>query len=274
MVPGHLHRLLPLVFLGGMGLLQAVSVAGCTKGDDSDSGGMGECPQPEDLFEAGGEVSPNHRNPVEIADPWMIYTCEDFPENALGLGQTCTSHEDCSGEGQVCAKGVVPCDGDEVGRCTQTCRNDYECADALIDYDTVPELVCVIAQDQLSLCLPSECLASVEGWDTICGPLDGNPVNEEGVGLACTANEDCAGQEASVCPGGDNPERHCTMNCESDEDCGVNAACVCVEDSTCTEYFYVCAPAKSCAEAVRHHHCRGPGVPPRQHGATCEDHEH
>jgi len=258
------------IFLGASLLMLH---AGCGKGENTNDSQQ-ECLSPDELFESDGAIAPNYRNPIEITDPWMIYTCPDFPENELGLGKVCSSHSDCTGEGQVCTKGIVPCEGAEVGRCTSTCRNDYECSADVIDYESVPELVCTIAQDQLSICLPSTCLASIPGWDTICGPLDGEAVNDLGVGHACDTDADCVGLDAHICPGGDIPERHCTLSCESDADCGPNAACVCVEDNTCTQYFYICAPAKNCAEAVRHHHCRGPGVPPRQHGATCGDHDH
>jgi len=243
-------------------------LAAC-KANIEDTGGV--C-IPEQVFEAGGEVEPNDRDPIEVVDSWLLYTCEGFPANPLGLGMTCELHEDCSGPDQICVKGMLPCDPPELGRCTKSCRMDYECGTEPIDDDVVPELICAMPQDQLSVCVPSGCLAEIEGWDTICGPLLGEAVNEKGIGQACNTDADCV--SGTVCPGSDSAERYCTTLCETDKDCGKNAACVCVEDSTCTEHFFVCAPTEGCADAVRHHHCRGMGVPPREHGAICGDHDH
>ena len=228
--------------------------------------------EPEVFFEEAGALAPNDRNPIEVVDSWLTYTCAGFPTNTLGLGATCEAHADCGGPDQLCIQGLLPCDDPEVGRCTQSCRSDYECGRNLIETDAVPELICGMAQDQLSLCLPSECLAEIPGWDTICGPLGGEPVNALGVGLSCTSDSDC--MTGTFCPGEGSAERYCTLLCEQDSDCGEMAACVCVEDETCMEQFFVCAPTEGCADAVRHHHCRGPGVPPREHGAICGDHNH
>ncbi len=212
------------------------------------------------------------RDPVEVGDPWFVYACEDFPANPLGLGEYCATNDDCTAEGSFCVQGVLPCGA---GVCSKSCRMDLECHDGPIDFDTPPPLVCTIANDNLSLCLPSECLPRIDGWDTTCGPLSGEPVNDYGLGKRCYGDEDCAGQEAFICPGGGNgPEPHCTMNCETDADCGPDAVCTCVDNPECTEHFFVCAPAVGCADAVRHHHCRGFGIPPRDHEFACGDHDH
>lgn len=225
---------------------------------------------PELVFESEGSVVPNERDPIEVVDSWLIYACEGFPVNTLGLGSQCDAHAECAGPDQICVKGLLPCDTPEVGRCTQRCRSDYECGRELIETDAVPELICAMPQDQLSVCIPSACVAEIPGWDTICGPLDGQAVNALGIGLGCESSDDCPSD--TFCPGGESAERYCTRMCESDVDCGEAAACVCVEDETCEEQFFVCAPTENCVDAVRHHHCRGPGVPPREHGAICGDH--
>jgi hypothetical protein len=236
------------------------------------------------------QSDPDLANPIEIVEPWLNYSCPGFPSDVLGMGSTCQTHEDCvvessakhesgevypvKGEG-VCVKGLVPCDPPDVGRCSATCRTDVECNEGFtIADDNVPPMVCAIAQDQLSLCVPSECLPRIDGWDTVCGPLSGEPVNDRGVGKACDSNADCMEFPGSFCPGENTAERHCTVNCATDQDCGPNAACICTEDESCSEYNFVCAPAKDCAEAVRHHHCRGFEVPPRAHGMVCGEGSH
>jgi hypothetical protein len=148
---------------------------------------------------------------------------------------------------------------------------DRECHTGPIDFDTKPPLVCAIAEDQLSICLPSACLPRVPGWDETCGPLDGEPVNDYGVGKRCATDDDCAGLLANVCPG-DGPEPTCALMCQTDADCGPNAVCTCTDNPTCTEEFFVCAPARDCADAIRHHHCRGYGIPPRDHEMVCGEH--
>lgn len=208
---------------------------------------------------------------VVVVEPWAVYTCPDFPANDQGLGTPCDSHSDCPDAAEICVWGVVPCERDQ-GRCTLPCRMDRECHKASIDFDTQPPLVCTITDDQLSICLPSACQPRVEGWDTTCGPLAGEPVNDTGLGKRCHGDADCAGLVASVCPSPDAPEPHCTMPCETDVDCGPGGACVCVDNPECTEEFFVCAPAIDCAEAVRHHHCRGEGIPPRDHEMPCGGH--
>jgi hypothetical protein len=151
---------------------------------------------------------------------------------------------------------------------------DRECHTGVIDFDLPAPPVCALAADQLSVCLPSACLPRITGWDETCGPLSGVAVNDLGVGKRCYSQNDCAGLAASMCPGPNSPEPHCSMPCTTDADCGPGAACVCTDNPQCTDEFYICAPARDCAEAVRHHHCRGPGIPPRDHEMACGDHGH
>ena len=259
------------VLVGGLSVLffGVLLSTGCKKDSSEDTGGV--C-IPEMHFEVDGELAPNARNPIEVVDSWLIYTCDDFPANPLGLGAICGTHEECAGADEICVKGMLPCDGPDVGRCTKTCRMDYECTNDVIADDVMPELICAMPQDQLSVCMPSACLAEVPGWDTICGPLKGESVNDNGIGMGCNSDDDCP--SGTFCPGDASAERYCTKMCEVDSDCGEGAACVCVEDETCTEFFFVCAPTENCADAVRHHHCRGAGIAPREHGAICGNHDH
>jgi len=252
-------------------LLLCLTIAACASADPVEPEPCLDAP-PIDLDAVDTSVPAYERDPVQIPDPRFVYTCEDFPGNPLGLGLFCATNADCTRPDSFCATGILPCGA---GVCTKSCRMDSECHDAVIDFDTPPPLVCTVASEDLSVCLPSQCLPRIEGWDTTCGPLSGEPVNDYGIGLRCHGDEDCAGQEASVCPGGGNgPEPHCTMNCETDVDCGPNAVCTCVDNPECTEQFFVCAPIDGCADAVRHHHCRGYLVPPRDHEFACGDHDH
>jgi hypothetical protein len=226
-----------------------------------------ECKQPADVDTS---LPPNERDPVQIVDPWLVYTCEDFPENHMNLGQACASNAECTEEGTFCVQGLLPCGG---GVCTRSCRMDTECHGGPIDFDTKPPLVCAIPQDGLSVCLPSACLPRVPGWDTTCGPLNGVAVNDLGVGHGCSSDLDCAQFPGTICPGG-GPEAHCTLRCQTDYECGPGAACVCVDDADCEEENFVCAPSVDCADAVRHHHCRGWHVPPRDHEFACGGEHH
>lgn len=221
--------------------------------------------------DAPAELPASDAGKTVIAEPWAVYTCTDFPANDLGLGTPCQEHTDCPGAGEQCVWGIVPCETGQ-GRCTTSCRMDLECHTGPIDFDTPPPLVCVVAADQLSVCLPSSCLPRITGWHETCGPLSGEPVNELGLGKECHSQAECAGQVANQCPSPNAPEPHCTMPCESDADCGSMGACVCVDNPECTEQFFFCAPTLDCAEAVRHHHCRGPGIPPRDHEMPCGSH--
>ncbi|MEE2828262.1 MAG: hypothetical protein VX498_03660 [Myxococcota bacterium] len=212
----------------------------------------------------------NERDPILVEQLSVAFVCDDFPDNGLGLGAECDTHSDCGHSEAICVKGIVPC---ERGRCTRGCRMDRECGIGDIDFDYPPEFVCVIAQDQLSVCLPSACIPRIPGWDETCGPLSGEAVNDLGVGKYCQSQADCDPYPGSVCPPPGSPEPYCSRTCETDTDCGENAACVCIDDHDCIEENFVCAPAVGCAEAVRHHHCRGEGIPPRDHEMACGGHD-
>lgn len=246
---------------------------------------LASCPEEEEtpecsaedsaLFEAQVQAatgSLNEHDPILVPSLEPAFVCEDFPNNQSGLGAVCETHEDCGHSEAICVKGITPCGG---GRCTSRCRTDRECVVADIDYDYPPEMVCVIAQDQLSICLPSTCMPRIPGWDETCGPLSGEAVNDLGVGQACESQADCDPYPGSVCPPPDAPERVCSRTCEVDLDCGTKAACVCIDNhasETCMPWNFICAPAEGCAEAVRHHHCRGEGIPPRDHEMACGEH--
>ena len=218
--------------------------------------------------EAQQALPANRRDPVKIEQLRVAYACEDFPSNDLALGAFCATNADCAVAGSICVQGLLPCGA---GVCTQRCLRDRDCHPVDIDFDSPPPLVCVIAQEHLSICMPSGCLPRIPGWDETCGPLSGEAVNELGIGKKCDSQDDCP--VGSICPvNGADPT--CSANCTSDEDCGPNAACTCVDNPDCTQQFLVCAPDVACAEAVRHHHCRGPGIPPRDHEFACGDHGH
>ena len=221
---------------------------------------------------ASSEGPLNDRDPILIEELAVVFTCDEIPDNQQGLGDECDTHADCGHEQAICVKGILPC---QRGRCTARCRTDRECHTEDLTTDLPAPFVCVIAQDQLSICLPSSCLPRIPGWDETCGPLSGVAVNDLGVGQACESQADCDLYPGSVCPPPGSPERVCSRPCETDPDCGARAACVCVDDvssETCLPWSFVCAPAEGCADAVRHHHCRGDGVPPRDHETACGGH--
>jgi len=221
---------------------------------------------------ASSEVPLNDRDPILVEEMGVVFTCDEIPDNNLGVGAECETHSDCGHEDAICVKGVVPC---QKGRCTKRCRSDRECHIADLDFDYPAPFVCVIAQDQLSICLPSACMPRIPGWDETCGPLSGESVNDLGVGQACESQADCDPFPGAVCPPPGAPERTCARPCDQDSDCGERAACVCVDDhssETCMPWSFVCAPAEGCADAVRHHHCRGEGIPPRDHEMACGGH--
>ena len=221
---------------------------------------------------ASSEVPLNDRDPILVESMDFAFVCDDFPDNNLGLGAECETHADCGNSEAICVKGVVPC---SKGRCTARCRMDRECHIADIDFDHPAPFVCVIAQDQLSICLPSACLPRIPGWDETCGPLSGEAVNDLGVGQVCEGQADCDPYPGSVCPPPGSPERVCSRTCEVDTECGENAACVSIDDhssETCMPWNFICAPSDGCADAVRHHHCRGEGIPPRDHEMACGGH--
>ncbi len=213
-------------------------------------------------------LAPNDRDPVKVEELRIAYSCPDFPANELGLGTFCGSNADCPEAGSICVQGVLGCGA---GVCTKTCRMDRECTLENIDYDPPPTLVCVIAQEHLSVCMPSACLPRIPGWDETCGPLSGEAVNDLGIGKKCDSQDDCP--PGSLCPlNGADPT--CSAPCEVDSDCGPSAACTCVDNPDCTQEFFVCAPEVGCADSVRHHHCRGYGIPPRDHEFACGGDHH
>jgi hypothetical protein len=46
-----------------------------------------------------------------VTDPWLLYSCTDFPANDLGLGHSCESDADCTELGTFCVTGLLACGG-------------------------------------------------------------------------------------------------------------------------------------------------------------------
>jgi hypothetical protein len=249
----------------GAGLLAAAAAA-CPGDDDAGDDSPGDDDSsPEPTPDPWGDTPGHLRDPAQILQPRVDWLCPDFPKNAMGYGEPCGENADCGGELPVCVQGLVP--GESNGRCTRHCRRDLDCSPIPLWDEDPGELICVAVQDQLSVCVATACLdlANVPGFTTMCTPAP-VAVNEGGVGLPCTGMADCSGLDASICPPPEAMSRFCTKNCNVDADCGPGAACACVEDAeTCTDNFFICAPLEGCAEAIRHHHCRGPGIPPVDH---------